>query len=609
MSSGFPLPPGLVREQMIRDGSVIVKVRGREIAANITALRGRHYDESLRSMLIQFTYAMSQGESAQAQVIIGSGVRTYPDPPYRRPTLEIVQNNNVILPIDKEYLVSTMLTFRHLLPAGKATPSEEKIFTKLAEDRFDALSLNQNHGTASYENVSAILGVWCRLGDIKFYNEALKMTLNWLPYNTPIIDNPERECQADAVANPDKRKVDHNHCGLPAEWHFPRTYSYAQMYLLTGYRDFWGIVAYMAQYGQLGIKNQNDAHNKTVTKGQYDFPRFNYIRYGSFIPALMIDATIPTGGQWFGGRAFDWEEQIGWNINALEATAWDLKWIPFEHGKGFVPNHGSTITQGTVTAKLLGVYEKKIDPGRSAGDPMSVAGYLQVNQINGGSFDIGELRGIDASAIGPVESDYRQNMTGTRSWTPRTQPVPLFQLTFPSNFLIDYCLYIKYDERIPKMIKSNLDIILKNIRKMAPGDRYYDVHGGKWGNPVYCSPYSLENPVSSSNSPPYELPEYVRMLAFVLKTLGEDTVNGAKYSEWYERLIDTSNITPINVLNWQWKLFGQFYGWNQDASWIKSQVSIIEYAPKTMRTPTQYDHIPGETPDLHRIDTPDGTKI
>lgn len=604
VSSGFPLPPGLVTEQMVRDGSVIVKVQGVEVAANITALRGRHYDESLRSMLIQFTYSMVQGDGVSAQVVVSEGVRAHPDPPYRRPTFEIVQNNNVIFPVDQEYLVSTMLSFRHLLPAGKATPAEEKLFTELAEDRFDALSINQNHGTADYENVSAILGMWCRFGDIKFFNEALKMTLNWLPYNTPMVNNSERECRADAVANPDKRKVDHNHCGLPAEWHFPRTYSYAQMYLLTGYRDFWGIVAYMAQYGQLAIKNENDARDNIITKGQWDFPRFNYIRYGSLIPALMIDATIPTGGQWFGGRAFDWEKQIGWNINAIEAAAWDLQWLPFDHGKGLVPSNDTTISQESVRAKLLGVYEQKFEPRLGTDKPMPKSGYLQIYEINGGSFNVGALSGIHASSTGSGELDYRQNMTGTRSWTPREHPVPLFQLTFPSNFLIDYYLYVQSDERIPQMVKYNLDIVLYNMRKMVSGDRYYNANGGKWGDPIYGSPYFLENPVSGSDARPYELPEYARMLAFVLKTLGDDTVNGATYSDWYEKVIDTANVSPVSVLNWQWKIFGQFYGWNQDASWIMSKDSVVGHGPGRMRIPKQYDSIPGDIPDLYRIEVP-----
>ncbi len=362
VSSGFPLPPSLVSEQMIRDGSVIVKVQGVEVAANITALRGRHYDESLRSMLIQFTYSMVNGESVPAQVIIGKGVRTHPDPPYRRPTLDIVQNNNVLFPVDQEYLVSTMLTFRNLLSAGKASSSEEKLFTELAEDRFDALSITQNHGTANYENVSAMLSMWCRLGDIKYYNQALKMTLNWLPYYTPRADHPERPCRADAVANPDKREIEYNNCGLPAEWYFPMVHSYAQMYLMTGYRDFWGIVAHIAQWGQMVIKNQQDAHVYVLSKGQYDYPRFNYAKYGALIPALMIDATIPANGQWFNGRVFDWNEQIRWNINAIEKAAWDFKWIPFVNGEGIVPAYGTVIAQGSVSAKLLGIYNKKFDP-------------------------------------------------------------------------------------------------------------------------------------------------------------------------------------------------------------------------------------------------------
>ena len=606
ISSGFPLPEGLVTEEIIKKGLVKILVKGSEVAANVTALRGRHHDGTLRSMLIQFHYSLNKDEAVPAQVVIDNGARKHPDPLYKLPTYSIVKNNNIIVPTSAAYLCSTNLTLRNLLPVGEGSPAEERLYTALAEDRFDFLSVREFDGTASYENVSAMLGMWCRFADIKFQKQAVKKTLEWLPYNTPRTDQ-ERPCRADRVANPDGRD-DGQKCGLPAEWHGARIFSYAQMYLLTGYRDFWGIVAYYVQAQRHSITSQGLADANIIRYGPYDRPRFNYGRYGALIPALMIDATIPVNGQWFSGRVFNWENQLEWTINAISNTAWDLKWIPFDNGKGTIPSDGATIKQGAVTATLLGVYEDKNFPKISTDKSMPESGYLQVNTISKGSFESGPLAGISARAAGSEESDYRQGMTGTRSNSPlpahskmggRVEQ-PTFQLIFPSNFLINYYLYIQRDSRIPNMVKTNLDIILNNIRPMQPGDTYYKKSGGKWGAPIYGKPYNLENPVASGGATPYELPEYARIIAFVLKTLGDDTVNGALYSTWYERVIDTANISPVNVLSWQWKLFGQFYGWGQDAPWMMQQTSLIDYGPATMQVLTQWNSIPGNIPDIAR---------
>jgi hypothetical protein len=598
VSNGFPLPPGLVFEKFVNKRNIIILINNIEVPAHVSALRGAHNDGSLRSILIQFNAPLIFGQTVKAEVIVGENVRAYPDLPYQKPTLEIVKNNNIIVPINPDYLCSTMLTFRRLLPVGKESVGEGKFFTNLSEDRFDELVKNQNRGTADYENVSAMLAMWCRFGDVKFLNQALHQTLEWLDYNTPHPQHPKKPCRADKVANPDGRIVSHNHCGLPAEWHFPRAYSYAQMYLMTGYRDFWGTVAYLAQFGCRGVTDRETALEEIIKKGSYDTPRFNYVRYGAMIPALMIDATIKVDSQWFSGQKIDWENQMDWTIDALEHSAWDLKWIPFDNGTGEVPKGGTLITQGEVSAYLLGVYNTRYDPRITKVMPKS--GFLQVNNVTGGSFQSGMLENIECFATGPEEEDYRQGIVGLRSnsWrapnTGGSNPItviPVFQLTFPSNFLIDYYLYVKKDDRIPIMVKSNLDAVLENISPLVEKDKYYKKGSGKWGIAKYKNPYALTNPISD-NGAPYELPQYARMCAFVLKTLGNETINGATYAEWYERLIDTGNVNPSGILLWQWKIYGQFYGWSQDAPWMMAQESFDPYLSIIMKTPFYYDSIP-----------------
>ncbi|KKP67425.1 MAG: hypothetical protein UR66_C0015G0010 [Candidatus Moranbacteria bacterium GW2011_GWE1_35_17] len=599
ISSGFPLPPGLVTEAMINNGTIRVIVSGAEVATNISALRGRHQDGTLRSMLIQFNYAMAQNEEINAQIIIDGGTRQFSDPTYQRPTFDIVNHNNIILPTDPNYLASTQITFQSLLPIGTATVAEEKQYTTLADNRFDALAISGLTGTARYEEVRAMLSLWVRSGNIKYFNHAVSYAIDWLDYSTP-GSAASPDCKADEYVNPDGRAVTSNTtCGLAAEWQFARVLSYADMYLLTGYRDFWSIVAYNAQVQQAAITNQTIATTQIIKLGGYDLPRYNYAsRYGALIAAMMIDATIPISGQYITARQLDWSDQLEWTLNAIDSTKWDLQWLPFDNGSGTVPATGAAVTQGGVTATVLGVYSLTGDPQTFSGSAMPATGYIQVNNIMGGSFSAGALSGISVTATGANISDYRQGMTGTRSNSPRLPNyssdtvIPSFQMVFVTNFLIDYYLLIRADNRIPAMVKTNLDILLSQIRPMAPGDTYYGVNGGTWGNPIYGKPYSLKNPISNEDANPYELPEYARMVAFVLKTSGEATVNGATYSTWYERLIDTANNSPVGVLIWQWKLFGQFYGFGSDAPWMMAQNSLLNYGPSEIRIPTQWDSIP-----------------
>ena len=632
ISSGFPVPPGLVTEQLVRAGKIKILVEGTEVPANVSALRGRHTDGTVRSILIQFSRTMAQNDELTANVIVDGGVRAYPDPAYTRPTLAIVTNNNVIVPSDKNYLVITGITLRGLLPTGSGTTTEEAFYSSMAINRFDWLSsfptINEVGGTANYENVSSIISLWARSGDVKYQKKAVEYILHWLPENTPDTTVQSPSCRdIVTVVNSDGRSGGQL-CGMPSEWDFAKTLSYAQMYLLTGYRDFWGIVAVLAQFQQNMITSQSDAYANLEKYQEWDTPRFNYAtKYGALLAALMIDATIPVNGQWFDGRVYNWTNQITWTIDALNNWKWDFKWIHFNSGSGTVPAAGGTISHGGVTATLLGVYpathygrtyNSMHDEQVFAGSAMPSEGYLMVNNISGGSFTTGSLTisgGISATAMEPQITDYREGLVaGVRPNSPRgltstgdSSCIPIFQLIFPSHFLIDTYLYFYRDPRIPDIIQKQVDIILTNIRPKAPGDVYYKWTDPTWGTHSYVKPYSLENPVDTGASStcgggndamPFELPEYARLIAFVIKTKGDATVNGALYSTWYDRVINTANAAPL-LMNWLWKYYGQYYGWGQDAPWMMKQSSLTNYGPLTMRNPIQYTTIPGDLPDVY----------
>ena len=150
------------------------------------------------------------------------------------------------------------------------------------------------------------------------------------------------------------------------------------------------------------------------------------------------------------------------------------------------------------------------------------------------------------------------------------------------------------------MVKKNLDAFLENVKLQAAGDDNYGRTNATWGDTLYGTMYALNNPVIDKTQEDSDiLVDFPRIIAFVLKTVGDETVNGATYSTWYSRIVSAGN-------NWslagaQWKLFGQFYGWGQDAPWINSQTTLS--GPSTIREPTYYSGIPGDTPDIARGST------
>jgi len=588
ISSGFPFPTGLVTEQTVQDGKIRVLVGESEVAANVSALRGRHADGSVRSVLIQFTISLSQNATASARVVVGGAARTLADPTYVRPTLSTVQDNNVIVATDEGYLCSTFVTLQNLLPAGVGSAPEEKQYTTLAEDRFDALVASPNPGTADYEQVRGMVAMWQRTGDYKFHKEAVKHTLAWLPYNTP-----SGICSGYDVINPDGRDGENGSCGMPAEWHYSRVLSYASMYLLTGYRDFWGIVNYEMQFQHAKFPTQVSA-NSGMTSTYY--PRFSYaFHYAAIYPAYILSATLPTATIATGGRAVNFEDQFGFVIGSLQYNAWDILWIPFNSGSGTRPPAGTTISQGGVSATFLAVSNST---GLPVSSEMISSGYIQIKKssIAGGSFSAGALTGINATATGPAVDDYRNGLLGMKSNSGHADPPgsiggpPVFQAIFPLNYLIDQYLYVSADSRIPAMVEAHTNIVLQSFFEV-PTEDY-----GTWGVLTHKHPYNLNNPIPATGSP-WTIPEYARAIAFLIKTVGDKVVHGKPYSQWYEICVNTANNAPQH-LTWQTKLWGQYYGMNMDAPWIMAQSSLP--AP-TFVAPTQYATMIGETPEVYRL--------
>lgn len=617
ISSGFPVPPGLVPASLVTDRKIKVLVGGVEQPCNISMLRGTHNDGTIRSVLIQFRYIMEQGDSVAATVVFDEGARTTEDIEYTRPYWEMVfDNNNVILPEGADYLCSTMVSLRYVLPPNEETPSETKLYTSLAEDRFEALSPCTAVSDASYDQIAARIALWCKLGSgVKYQRDALRELELWLPSMTPSADKTiDLPCLADSVANPDGRE-NASICGIGTEWHSTRMFSLATMYLLTGYRDLWGIVAYIQQRNVNMIETRDAALEKICSPTEYGRNRWNsFNRYRALIPAFMIDATIPVEANYNDARVLNWAEQLEWTVDGILHSAWNIRWVPFSDGSGTVPADYTLITQASGEGVLHGVYTARNIPRLLVGDDMPSDGWLMLADVSG-LFSSGALSGISATASGPDEDDYRNGMVGVKSICPlgprsgSTEiELQIYQMAFPLGFLIDYYLYVKKDERIPQVVKTSVDVILKNIRAITPDDvGFYGKGGSTWGTVGWLSPYTLENPIDDVESP-WTQPMYARAVAFVIKTLGDTVVNGRLLSDWYESLIDTANVSPgpQTVLTWSWKIYGQTFGMTYDTSWIMAQESVLDAGPSTAKTPIQYTSIPDEGIDPIIPDPPDG---
>ena len=81
----------------------------------------------------------------------------------------------------------------------------------------------------------------------------------------------------------------------------------------------------------------------------------------------------------------------------IDAT--NVRWLKFNSASGTVPAIGTNITQGVVSAYLLGVWPDLVSAPLATGATMPASGYLKFREVIGGTFAPGVLSGISASAV------------------------------------------------------------------------------------------------------------------------------------------------------------------------------------------------------------------
>ena len=225
-----------------------------------------------------------------------------------------------------------------------------------------------------------------------------------------------------------------------------RSLSLATMYLLTGWRDWWGTTAFYAQFAMRYWNIDNDTvwMNLILDKGTH--PRPDYSEYGHTIAPRMIDATIPVNGDNWSGGVKNWATIHDRILKVMADNAWNFRWIPFANGKGMIPTGmsqawskpivpGVAVKQGSVSTTLMGVYAAKNPPRLLTGHPMPATGYMMVVPPANGSFTAGPLTiangSVTADATGPDRSGLlpgscrdSQFPEHQRSWSAVPVPVP-----------------------------------------------------------------------------------------------------------------------------------------------------------------------------------------
>ncbi|MGZ8924258.1 MAG: hypothetical protein ACXW2E_00110 [Nitrososphaeraceae archaeon] len=84
----------------------------------------------------------------------------------------------------------------------------------------------------------------------------------------------------------------------------------------------------------------------------------------------------------------------------VEIDARYVRLIPYDTGTGTVPAYNTTISQGSASGKLIGVYSALTVAPTAPGAAMPASGYIKIKQWNSVSFSSGALTGISASATG-----------------------------------------------------------------------------------------------------------------------------------------------------------------------------------------------------------------
>jgi hypothetical protein len=359
VSSGFPVPPGMVTDAMVAARQITLMVGGTERACNITALRGRHQDGSVKSLEVQclHTFATSAETPVTGVELRIGQTRETTDIAFVPLQYARFFDPCVVLPTDPVYLCSTWLTMQPLLPDADADPTSAEWF----QDFFDFLSrdpIDIGNGVqpgrlqdrdnamfgAHYCHPRGLLARWCKTGDAFYWRWANRRftSRNPLADNTLNPDGNTRGTYWNVIAtnatgwsgaasfNPEGITQTTGASEALEPFRFT-VMDFPPMYSATGYGFLWNSVSNMAMR-QASATASNTYAN--VALGTYAMHpefgfRFNVSRAYTWLAAYLMDATgqTPVGTIYSGGipRATptDLRTLLEWCVECWDRNRWD----------------------------------------------------------------------------------------------------------------------------------------------------------------------------------------------------------------------------------------------------------------------------------------------
>ena len=375
VSSGFPLKPGMVTDAN-RD-QVALFVAGTEQAIAEQPMRGRWPDGSYRSLGVQTVQTLTNGVPVVAELRINQGARTTTDLTWQEPvynsgsaTIAGMQNKAVIAPSDPQYVCDTLVCLTPLQPASLDGTGDVATFFSLTDTttigalsefygRLGASKTNAS-GTATYEHNQSQWAAYARSGVRSWYEDAYETHLNQMvSANIAGIGTAQTVPHARVWGGADSTLPvisPTSAAGRPAEWNSTIYTGVAASYWMTGWRQGWRHIAYMASAASTQANSTaitTYAHSRGRTVADEDIIRFNVglFQYPLWI-AYITEATMNVSGGFGVGRTYGavpFATELDWHLDALEEFAYTAGYST-GYMEGIVGQRQTATLRGAVAA-------------------------------------------------------------------------------------------------------------------------------------------------------------------------------------------------------------------------------------------------------------------
>jgi len=534
VSNVRPLRPGDLTVADLAAGRPAVFVGGVEKAVYVEAIRGRHPDDSLRGILVQYEHNIPDATPIATELRLDT-VRTTVDRAKVNVTEAVVWNTGVSpytikamdLPTDPSYLCETRVSGSPLVPADSVDAVSYPFFVAYADDRFEALKNTETtSGSAlsDYEHPRGLVALWCMTGDRKYLRQALSRARYLFTYSndkTPSEFSPTYNLEGLSGGS-----------GLiGAEPKTQRMWTWFVGYNLTAWPSFYAIANAGAQQGMRSGITRSYAYPENVAYETSLSPRKHLQRTPYVWIGALMDATRsvsgPTGGSVPGAQmptqiAKIWTDLAADTFTEIHAggTGWRTG-FPWAHEK-----------------------YRDDDPSATQGD-----------------------------------------------W-------PWFQSALACRHLVDYYLMVQAESTIPPLVQLMCDQVALQCTTSTGGVARQGssvtsaTMGGvsyTFDNPVYSVPYlTRRDPALNNTMNCWTFPMWSVGMAFCHAYYGGNAADGTPWLTWYRRTVNPRLVWHTGAnnsgLTWNWKIWAEMYGANLVAPWLIAHAGQLD-TTLALRTP------------------------